>query len=168
MSLPPIASLSSSPEHLQKILDLLFEPCPTLYTLIASSLPRTFSSYPEFIDFAADKMLSLVDDEDKIQKIIAAHPRLGAKKVDSKQSSEEQKSLQQGAEEEKRKLEKLNNEYEGKFEGLRYVVFVAGRPREEVMKDMRERIDRGDREAEKKAAIKAMRDIAKDRASKLQ
>lgn len=66
-------------------------------------------------------MLSLVDDEDKIQKIIAAHPRLGAKKVDSKQSSEEQKSLQQGAEEEKRKLEKLNNEYEGKFEGLRYV-----------------------------------------------
>lgn len=32
-------------------------------------------------------------------------------------------------------------------------VFVAGRPREEIMKDMRERIDRGDREAEKKAAI---------------
>lgn len=121
MSLPPVASLSSSPEEVQKVLDLLFEPCPALYSLVASSLPRSFASYDEFIDFAADKMLSVQGDEDKVQQIIAAHPRLGAKKVDSAQSSEEQKSLQAGAEEEKRKLEQLNKEYEEKFNGLRYV-----------------------------------------------
>lgn len=47
-------------------------------------------------------------------------------------------------------------------------VFVNGRPRPEIMHNMRERIARGDIQAERLEAIQAMCDIALDRASKLQ
>jgi hypothetical protein len=47
-------------------------------------------------------------------------------------------------------------------------VFVNGRPRSEIMQNMRARIDRGDVKAERQEAIQAMCDIALDRASKLQ
>lgn len=123
MSLPPISTLSSSPQDLQHIISSLFEPSPTIFSLLASKLPRSFASYNEFIDFAADEMLAAVQrDEEKAKAIIAAHPRLGARKVESVHSSEEQKSLQvEGREEERRKLEALNREYEERFDGLRYV-----------------------------------------------
>jgi 2-oxo-4-hydroxy-4-carboxy--5-ureidoimidazoline (OHCU) decarboxylase len=47
-------------------------------------------------------------------------------------------------------------------------VFVNGRPRPVIFEDMRRRIARGDIQEEKKEAIKAMCDIAADRARKLQ
>lgn len=47
-------------------------------------------------------------------------------------------------------------------------VFVNGRPRPMIMENMRSRIDRADIEAERQEAIRAMCDIALDRASKLQ
>ena len=46
-------------------------------------------------------------------------------------------------------------------------VFVNGRKRIEIIQDMIDRIDRGDRKQERLDAIKAMIDIAKDRAKKL-
>jgi 2-oxo-4-hydroxy-4-carboxy--5-ureidoimidazoline (OHCU) decarboxylase len=50
-------------------------------------------------------------------------------------------------------LAKLNGEYEDKFPGLRYVVFVNGRPRPVIMENMRARIARGDIKAERAEAI---------------
>ncbi|KLU91276.1 hypothetical protein MAPG_09797, partial [Magnaporthiopsis poae ATCC 64411] len=90
------------------------------------------------------------------------------KKVDSAQSRAEQANLQKdaGAAEAER-LAALNAEYEARFPGLRYVVFVNGRGRDVIMANMRERIDRGDAQAEEKEAIEAMASIAKDRAAKL-
>jgi len=85
--------------------------------------------------------------------------------VDSSQSQSEQKSL--GNEKEREQLQKLNEEYEETFPGLRYVVFVNGRSREVIMQDMRERIDQGDFEGEVEKATRAMCDIAFDRAKKL-
>jgi len=64
-------------------------------------------------------------------------------------------------------LRRLNEEYELRFPGLRYVVFVDGRSREEVMGDMRGRIERGDWDSEVALAGKAMCDIAMDRARKV-
>ena len=61
----------------------------------------------------------------------------------------------------------LNEEYEKHFPGLRYVVFVNGRSRDVVMRDMRERIDGGTMESEVRLASEAMCDIAVDRAIKL-
>lgn len=46
--------------------------------------------------------------------------------------------------------------------------FVNGRSRGVIMAEMRQRIDRGDREREIAETIQAMCDIAKDRAGKLQ
>jgi 2-oxo-4-hydroxy-4-carboxy--5-ureidoimidazoline (OHCU) decarboxylase len=40
-------------------------------------------------------------------------------------------------------LAKLDEEYEARFPGLRYVVFVNQRSREEAIADMRERIEEG-------------------------
>jgi 2-oxo-4-hydroxy-4-carboxy--5-ureidoimidazoline (OHCU) decarboxylase len=73
-----------------------------------------------------------------------------------------------GGEEERAKLAKLNEEYEARFPGLRYVVFVNGRSREVIMEDMRRRIERGTQEDEVWAASEAMCDIAIDRATKLE
>lgn len=103
----------------------------------------------------------------KLHGILGSHPRLGAKKVESAQSQAEQAQLNQGGAEEAEKLKALNDEYEQRFPGLRYVVFVNGRSRPVVMEDMRRRIDRGDPKEEEQEAIRAMVDIAIDRAKKL-
>lgn len=47
----------------------------------------------------------------------------------------------------------LNEEYEKKFPGLRFVVFVNGRGRGEIMEIMRERIARGSWEGERDGAV---------------
>ncbi|KAF2659674.1 hypothetical protein K491DRAFT_590616 [Lophiostoma macrostomum CBS 122681] len=173
-SLPPINTLSHLPDsELSTVLDLLFEPSPPLHSL---SLPilrsTTFPSYSTLI-FAVNTQLTALaasdspDDVAKLSEILSSHPRLGEKKVDSEQSRAEQAQLQQGGEEEKEKLAKLNKDYEEKFPGLRYVVFVNGRPRPAIMENMEARIGRGDLKAERQEAIQAMCDIANDRAAKL-
>jgi 2-oxo-4-hydroxy-4-carboxy--5-ureidoimidazoline (OHCU) decarboxylase len=60
-------------------------------------------------------------DTEWLDKILAAHPRLGEKKVNSAQSRGEQAGLNTGGEEEAEQLRDLNREYEEKFPGLRYV-----------------------------------------------
>jgi 2-oxo-4-hydroxy-4-carboxy--5-ureidoimidazoline (OHCU) decarboxylase len=50
-------------------------------------------------------------------------------------------------------LVKSNKEYEEKFPGLRYVVFVNGRARPVIIENMQSRIARGDIEAERAEAI---------------
>jgi len=107
-------------------------------------------------------------DTEWLDKILGAHPRLGEKKVDSAQSQAEQAQLNTRGEEEATKLRNLNAEYEKTFPGLKYVVFVDGRSRSIIMENMRSRIDRGDIKLERAEAIKAMCDIAADRAVKLQ
>ncbi|KAH7371233.1 Oxo-4-hydroxy-4-carboxy-5-ureidoimidazoline decarboxylase [Pyrenochaeta sp. MPI-SDFR-AT-0127] len=174
-SLPAISSLPHSTDsQLTNVLDLLFEPSPPLHTLTLPILrSTTFPSYDTLI-VAVNAQLSALaasdkpQDVTKLSEILCSHPRLGEKKVDSEQSRKEQAQLQSGGEEEKEKLASLNKEYEDKFPGLRYVVFVNGRPRPAIMENMRARIDRGDIKAERQEAIQAMCDIAADRASKLE
>ncbi|KAL1654178.1 hypothetical protein SLS61_003182 [Didymella pomorum] len=174
-SLPPVSTLPhASDTELTNVLDLLFEPSPPLNALTLPVLrSTTFPSYDVLITAVNAQLKALassdsIEDVEKLSEILCSHPRLGEKKVDSEQSRKEQAQLQQGAEEEKEKLASLNKEYEEKFPGLRYVVFVNGRPRPVIMENMRSRIDRGDIEAERQEAIQAMCDIALDRASKLQ
>ncbi|KAK0105542.1 hypothetical protein ONS95_004099 [Cadophora gregata] len=173
--LPAISLLPSLPtlERI-KVLDTLFEPCDALHTLSLSLLQtQKFESYDDLIASVGVQLTDLAEspstsDTDWLDKILGSHPRLGAKKVDSAQSQAEQAQLNTGGEDEGRKLKDLNEEYEKAFPGLIYVVFVNGRSRGEIMEDMRSRIDRGDIKLERKEAIKAMCDIAADRAFKLQ
>lgn len=165
-----VPSLSLPEQEL--LLDHLFEPCATLKHLVTQGvINRKFHSYNELIESVRAELLELLktskDSDPRINKIIGAHPRLGAQKVDSTHSQAEQKSLQAKSAEEGQRLEKLNQEYEDTFPGLIYVVFVNGRSREVIMENMEERIKRGDVVKERQEAFNAMCDIAKDRASKL-
>ncbi|KAK1634931.1 OHCU decarboxylase [Colletotrichum phormii] len=168
-SLPDVNSLNSLPvEQQTKILDALFEPSPAIHAILLPSISAThFQSYDEFINQAQKIFETLTTDptqKAQLHSIIGSHPRLGAKKVESAQSAAEQAQLQSG---DATELAALNAEYEAKFPGLRYVVFVNGRGRPEIMDNMRARISRGDLALEELAAVQAMCDIAKDRAAKL-
>ncbi|KAI9733170.1 MAG: hypothetical protein M1818_007288 [Claussenomyces sp. TS43310] len=155
------------------VLDALFEPCTALHTLSLENLgATTFGSYDDLIKSVETRLVelsesSLPTDLDWLDKILAAHPRLGAKKVDSAQSQSEQMQLHMGGQEEAEQLRALNSEYEDKYPGLRYVVFVNGRSRDVIMENMRARIARGNIKLERAEAIMAMADIATDRAKKL-
>ena len=127
-SLPAIETVpSSSTEERAGVLDTLFEPCTQLHTLSVETLGETkFDSYSALIDVVGRQLQSLYEsrlesDLKWLNDILAAHPRLGEKKVDSEQSREEQTQLNQGEPGEGEKLAKLNQEYEEKFPGLRYV-----------------------------------------------
>lgn len=159
-TLPPVETAPSlSAEERAQILDLLFEPSTQLHTLSVPLLhEKTFPSYNGLIAAVGMQLSELSEsastsDTQWLESILGSHPRLGAKRVDSAQSQAEQAQLQ-GSGEEAEQLRKLNEEYEAKFPGLRYVVFVNGRSRAVIMDDMRKRIDSGDLMAERAAAIR--------------
>ncbi|KAI1362207.1 Oxo-4-hydroxy-4-carboxy-5-ureidoimidazoline decarboxylase [Xylaria arbuscula] len=195
-SLPPVASLANADEAtVTSVLDTLFEPSPEIHAIAVPAIQRrnrlasnpddrpdgdtAFTSYASLIEYIGSLLQQLAvysaspaspsssASREKLHDILGSHPRLGAKKVDSAQSRAEQAQLNAGAADEAERLAALNQEYEDKFPGLRYVVFVNGRSRDVIMEDMRRRIDRGDILAEEKEAIQAMVDIALDRAGKL-
>lgn len=158
--LPTIASIPSLPtEDRAKLLDLLFEPSTQLHTLSVPLLhEKAFASYNDLIAAIGAQLSELADssstsDTAWLEDILGSHPRLGAKKVESEQSAGEQAQLQ-GSSEEAEKLRALNEEYEAKYPGLRYVVFVNGRGRDVIMEDMRKRIDGGALQSERAAAIR--------------
>ena len=160
--LPDATTLATLPEStITTVLDLLFEPSEDLHTLALPTLHSiTFTTYPELIDTIRDQLLVISDSVHSdptarrpLLSILGSHPRLGEKKVDSTQSAAEQAQLNKGPEGEAERLAALNKEYEEKFPGLRYVVFVNGRSREVIMQDMRRRIDRANLAAEEKEAI---------------
>lgn len=164
----PIQDLHTATTATQiEVLDQLFEPCATLQKLVLPTVQTAFPLYSSFIEEVRIELFKLITpelDDARIDKIIAAHPRLGAPKQVKllEHSSSEQKSL--GSDPvQTQKLVELNDEYEKTFPGLRYVVFVNGRSREVVMEDMRRRIGERDKRKEVEEAFNAMCDIAKDR-----
>ncbi|KAI5860464.1 Oxo-4-hydroxy-4-carboxy-5-ureidoimidazoline decarboxylase [Durotheca rogersii] len=181
-SLPPISSLRAVDDGtLKSVLDVLFEPSPEIHSLVIPKIrdPNLpLASYASLIEYIGSTVSQLTqspttpEKRAKLHGILGSHPRLGARKVESAQSQAEQAHLNVPAppgsskEEEAARLQVLNEEYEARFPGLRYVVFVNGRSRDTIMQDMRERIDRGDIAAEEKEAIQAIVNIALDRASK--
>lgn len=166
-SLPSIDVLPSlSAEERAGVLDLLFEPCTALHTLCVELLGNTtFTTYDDLIASVGVQLTELSDsssssDTKWLDTILGAHPRLGAKKVDSAQSQAEQAQLK-GSEEETQKLKDLNEEYEKTYPGLRYVVFVNGRSRPVIMEDMKKRIARGNIASERADAIRVRWKVSK-------
>ncbi|PGH36916.1 hypothetical protein GX50_00150 [[Emmonsia] crescens] len=179
-SLPPISTIPSLPKTTQtQVLDTLFESSADLHTL---ALPlfahQTFSSYHSLISAVGARMTALSaanssKDREVLRGILGAHPRLGEKKQEDlsdlsrreqaglnagtgeggKGEEEQDESLKKKREEETAELKRLNSVYEEKFPGLRYVVFVNGRGRDVIIRDMQRRIERGDMEKEKEEII---------------
>jgi len=110
-------------------------------------------------------------------ELVDAHPRLGAPPASVSALSFVEQGYDQAAAERAARdaetarariaaeLDRLNTAYEARF-GFRYCVFVAGRPRSELLAEFEAALA-ADRLAELRRAIDAVVDIAADRASKL-
>lgn len=135
-TLPPISTVPTlDAEERAAILDLLFEPCTQLHTLSVSTLhEKAFQSYDGLAAAVGEQLTTLLEselksDQDWLDVILNAHPRLGEKKVESELSRQEQAAMRRDAaeepraaeEEEAEQLRRLNAQYESVFEGLRYV-----------------------------------------------
>ena len=126
--LPPIAGVPAlSTTERAAVLDALFEPCTALHTLSLDLLhTEKFESYNDLIASVGVQLTDLSEspstsDTERLDMILGAHPRLGEKKVESAQSQAEQAQLNIGDEEQATELRNLNEEYERKFPGLKYV-----------------------------------------------
>lgn len=100
-------------------------------------------------------------EADKVEAL-KAHPPIGASRGLSARSAAEQ-----GGDDEPAvlaELAELNRLYEQRF-GFRFVVFVAGRPRREIVPVLRERLERT-REQELETGLDELVSIALDRWSK--
>ena len=105
---------------------------------------------------ARDVALTLSDEEKK--EVLDAHPAIGGK------PASERSRREQGMDDDPAvlaELAELNAEYESRF-GFRFVVFVNGRPRREIVPVLRERMTRS-REEELQTAVDELVQIAIDR-----
>ena len=102
---------------------------------------------------AREVALTLSDDEQK--EILDAHPAIGGA------PTSERSRREQGSDDDPAvlaELARLNAEYEAVF-GFRFVVFVNGRPRREIVPVLRERMQRT-REEELQTAVDELVSIA--------
>jgi 2-oxo-4-hydroxy-4-carboxy--5-ureidoimidazoline (OHCU) decarboxylase len=127
--------------------------------LSADELAELFSGRTSFVDRLAAlddplgrarELARSLSQEEKAEAL-AAHPRIGERSPE--QHGDDPAVLAELAE--------LNREYEERF-GFRFVVFVNGRSRAEILPVLRERIHRT-REEEMDTALEALCAIAEDR-----
>jgi 2-oxo-4-hydroxy-4-carboxy--5-ureidoimidazoline (OHCU) decarboxylase len=114
--------------------------------LTAGELAELFEGRTSFVERLAelddplgrarDVAHALSDDEKK--KVLDAHPAIGARAASARSARE------QGTDDDPAvlaELAELNRAYEERF-GFRFVVFVDGRPRREILPVLRERLER--------------------------
>ena len=105
---------------------------------------------------AEEILVSLTHEEQR--EALNAHPAIGAKKLSARSAAEQGESADPAILTE---LAYLNQVYEEKF-GFRFVVFVAGRPKREILEVLRERIART-LEQELETGCRELVAIARDR-----
>ena len=147
----------------------LFEGAPRFLARLAAARP--FGSWVRLFDVARDVAQAMPEAEQV--ELVDAHPRLGAPSASvSAMSFREQgygreaaaNLAPEAARERDRvaaELDRLNRAYEAAF-GFRYCVFVAGRPRSELLPEMEAALGRS-RGSELHRALDAVIDIAMDR-----
>ncbi|HSM37969.1 MAG TPA: GNAT family N-acetyltransferase [Candidatus Limnocylindrales bacterium] len=145
----------------------LFEGAPRFLARLAQERP--FGS-DEAMLASAFEVAHGLPEEEKLE-LVEAHPRIGAAPASvSRQSYAEQGYESESPDDPEtvrayEELAMLNEIYEERF-GFRYVVFVAGRPKAEIV-PLLEHALRNDREAELRRAIDETIYIAGDRLRKL-
>jgi 2-oxo-4-hydroxy-4-carboxy--5-ureidoimidazoline (OHCU) decarboxylase len=105
----------------------------------------------------ADEVLAMLSEDEKIEAL-NAHPAIGARRLSARSSAEQGTDAEPAILSE---LAYLNQVYEEKF-GFRFVVFVQGRSKREVLEVLRERIG-NDREEELDTGCRELVAIARDR-----
>jgi 2-oxo-4-hydroxy-4-carboxy--5-ureidoimidazoline (OHCU) decarboxylase len=119
-------------------------------------LVERLAELPDPLDKADDVLGRLTEDE-KLEAL-NAHPPIGGRRLSQRSAAEQGTDADPAVLTE---LAYLNQVYEEKF-GFRFVVFVAGRPKREVLEVLRERIGRT-RDAELDTGCRELVAIAKDR-----
>jgi OHCU decarboxylase len=166
--LPAIEQLNRLDESaFADALRLLFE--SALHLVTALSKERPFASYDDLLDRAAALVADL-PEEQKVE-IVNAHPRIGEDPAAVRRTSalsyreqgyDREAGLdQRQVEQVYRNLDALNQTYEARF-GFRFVVFVDGRPKAEIVDVMRARLE-NPRQEELSTALRDMLLIARDR-----
>jgi 2-oxo-4-hydroxy-4-carboxy-5-ureidoimidazoline decarboxylase len=150
----------------------LFEGAPGFLWRLAAARP--VGSWEGLFERARD--LAHTMPEPLQVELIDAHPRLGALPTSVSAMSFREQGYDRGAAQNlaadaareqaavAAELDRLNREYEGTF-GFRYCVFVAGRPRSELLPEMAAALRR-ERDSELHRALDAVVDIAADRAGR--
>jgi OHCU decarboxylase len=167
-SIPSIDDLNGlAPDAFAAALSSLFEGAPRFLRRVAEARP--FETDAELLAAAHEVAISMPEEE-RIE-LIEAHPRIGADAgTVSALSFDEQgyeEEAAEGAETARAyaELAMLNEIYEARF-GFRYVVFVAGRSKAEIV-PLLEHALRNDRDAELRRAVDDAIDIAADRLARL-
>ncbi len=124
---------------------------------------RVRGSDPEAIVASARSEIAIMPEAERIA-VLNAHPRIGA---DPASLSALSRSEQGGGADVAtlRELAAMNDEYERTF-GFRFVIFVAGRSKAEIVPVMRERLRRS-REDELAAGIVEFLAITRDRLERI-
>jgi 2-oxo-4-hydroxy-4-carboxy--5-ureidoimidazoline (OHCU) decarboxylase len=105
----------------------------------------------------ADEVLAEMTEEEKIEAL-DAHPAIGARRLSGRSAAEQGLDADPAILSE---LAYLNQVYEEKF-GFRFVVFVHGRSKREILEVLRERIANS-REEELETGCRELVAIARDR-----
>jgi 2-oxo-4-hydroxy-4-carboxy-5-ureidoimidazoline decarboxylase len=139
----------------------LFEGAPRFLARLAAARP--FADAAEMFDVARAVAREMPEDEQV--ELLAAHPRLGADPKTVSTLSHAEQGYDDDAPEPDawvaEELTALQEAYEDRF-GFRFVVFVAGRSREELLDVLRERIG-STRDEELDTGISELVAIAQDR-----
>jgi 2-oxo-4-hydroxy-4-carboxy-5-ureidoimidazoline decarboxylase len=144
----------------------LFEGAPRFLARLAAERP--FAGEAELFA-AARRVAAAMPPQDQLE-LVDAHPRIGALPGSVSASSfveqgYDREAAGAAAEAERARvrseLDRLNAAYEQKF-GFRFVIFVNGRSRAEIVPLMEDRL-RGDRGAELSKALEDVVAIAQDR-----
>ena len=181
--MPPISELDElGADAFVQELAPLFEGAPEFVARLA--LDRPFGSYPALLERGLVVALSMPEPEQI--SLLDAHPRIGAPaasvsalsfreqgydRVPSRDHGRATPGLAGTADEEASRqqlvidLEGLNAAYEARF-GFRFVIHVAGRSPEEIVRLM-ERHLFADREEEKQRGLNDVVSIARDRLARL-
>ena len=158
MTLPAIEELAALPPHaFAAQLAPLFEGAPRFLARLAGARP--FGSAGAL--FARARQVARSMPETEQLELIDAHPRLGAAPASVSALSFVEQGYDHGVADLAAELERLNAAYEAHF-GFRYCVFVAGRPRSELLPGFEAALA-GERTAEIARALEAVVDIAQDR-----
>ena len=105
----------------------------------------------------ASEAIAELDEAEKLE-VLNAHPAIGATHLSERSAAEQGVNADPAVMTE---LAYLNQVYEEKF-GFRFVVFVAGRPKVEILEVLRERLERT-RDEELETGLEELVAIARDR-----
>jgi 2-oxo-4-hydroxy-4-carboxy-5-ureidoimidazoline decarboxylase len=165
--LVPLEALNGLPaDRFGEALTPLFEAAAPL--VVALRAERPFASYGEVID-RAERLAAGLPEAQQIE-VVNAHPRIGASAGElSAMSYREQGSASEAGQDLANvyaELERLNKAYEERF-GFRFVVFVNGRSKADIVEVLRQRQELP-RQTELRTAVEAIFLIARHRLATLQ